>query len=632
VGNLISKGAVNLEERKYPKPVPSLRHLFALLLVLALIRGLIYAVVVPLWHAADEVNHAEYVMFILRERRLPQPGDAVPELRRDLLASLVESDVSASQRGFTGGDLLSDAPPAIPGPSEFLHPPTYYLIEALALWPLAHHDVMTQAYVARIVSMLIGMATLRMVILSARLLFSEQPWLMLGIPLLVLFIPAHTFTNSTINNDQLAELVMSVFFYLWLLIFKSGLSAGRIVGVIIITLIGLFTKRTTAISVPLSLVALLILASRRLENVKRWHWWSICLGLTIGVVCLGAAILHPGAVAGWYASSAKGASLSSFKAKSGEHSMHLSLGPGRESISIYQVLPPQTVEALQGEEVSFGVWINGDKDAVVLLQISDGSHNYREVAEVTANWQFHKVSGFIDPNASELLVTVVVYGTQSADAYCDDMFLRKTNGDGENYLYNGSAERATWRLRPWVTDLLSKHQLLRLDPNIVQAVLDVEGSWPFRSILADSADNLFKLFWAVFGVREVYVSPLWYRILVITHLVSAAGLVLAWIRGHQRKNMVTRWQVESLCFCLIALIVTATVALIRGYPLGSMRFVPAGRYLYVAIVPYAISFVVGIASWIPRRYHPLALIVGAIALFCFDSLCLIYYIIPQWYI
>ncbi|MBC7251258.1 MAG: glycosyltransferase family 39 protein, partial [Anaerolineae bacterium] len=377
---------------------------------------MIYSIVIPLWHAADEVNHAEYIMFIVRERRFPQPGEAIPELRRDLWASLIESGIPTSQ--LVEGALLSETPPPIPGPSEFRHPPAYYVLEAMSLWPLVHHDVMIQAYAARIVSMLLGTLTLGVIVLSARTLFPEQPWLTLGVPLLVLFIPAHTFTNSTINNDQLAELLMSVFFYLWLLIFRSGVSAGLIAGVISVTALGLFTKRTTVLSVPLSLVALLILASRHLEHAKRWLRWTVFWGLIIGAIGLGTAALHRGAVASWYTSSPEGTSLSSSPVKSGKHSMQLTLVPGRKSITVYQVLPPQAVEALQGEKVSFGVWTSGSEDTNIQLQVSDGNHNYRKEAESTTDWQLHEVTRLIDPNASELRVTITVRSSSPVSVYC----------------------------------------------------------------------------------------------------------------------------------------------------------------------------------------------------------------------
>ena len=51
-----------------------MQRLLVLLLVLAFVRGLLYIAIIPLWHAADEANHTEYVLFILRENQLPRPG------------------------------------------------------------------------------------------------------------------------------------------------------------------------------------------------------------------------------------------------------------------------------------------------------------------------------------------------------------------------------------------------------------------------------------------------------------------------------------------------------------------------------------------------------------------------------
>ena len=607
------------------------RRLFVLLLVLALVRGLIYATIVPLWHAADEANHAEYVLFILRENQLPQRGSVAASLRREILASLWENDGGTAIPGLTPGALLGDIPPPIPGPSEFPHPPGYYLLLATVLRPLAHHDVTMLAYAARLASVFLGVISIGVAILSARTLFVGQPWSLWAAPILVLFIPAHTFSTSTINNDQLAEVVISVFFYLWILAFKMGLSWGKVIGLVGITLIGLFTKRTTAISVPLSLVAVTMLANRRLSKAQMRLRWGIPLALMASLVCVGVVSLHPEAVAGWYSSTGNVSQVSQVS-KNGKHSMRLVVDPANEGlVGAYQVLPSQALEMLRGKKVSFGAWVRGDSGSRVQLQILARRHQYQRDVAVTDEWQFYQVVGEIDQDASELRMVITAQASSPAEVYVDDLSLLTADSVEQSFLYNSSAESSAWTLRPWAKSLIAKLKWLRLNPNVVQSVLDVRETWRFRDILVGIVDNLFKLFWAVFGVREVYVGRIWFQLLTIVHLFAGVGLVRAWRRRHRSESPASHWQVELLSFALLAVIVAVIAAIARGYPLGTMRFVPAGRYLYVITVPYSLLMVTGIGSWIPRRYHSLAIIATMVMLVSFDALCMFYYIIPRWY-
>ncbi len=608
------------------------QRLFVFLLAVALVRGLMYAVAIPLWHASDEANHTEYVLFILWENRLPQPGDVAADVRREILASLWEDERTAPVTHSSPGALLGETPPSIPGPSEFSHPPIYYLFIATLLRPLAHHGVTTLAYAARLGSVLLGVTSLGLTILAARAFFSRRPWAVWAIPVLVLFIPAHTFSNSTINNDQLAEVVMSVFFYLWVLAFQKGLSWRKAFALIGIALIGLYTKRTTAISVPLILVGAIIVAGRRLSGADRRWRWGILLALVAVGVCLAVVALDSEAVAGWYATG--NVSRSNHVNKSGEHSMHLAVDPVDKNLdraTVYQVLPPQALEIVRGKEVTFGLWTKGNQDAKIQLGIGDGSHWYQKSVTGTDDWQFHQIRGVVGQNAPELRMWMAAQASASADVYVDDLSLLVTHGDGQNVLYNGSAEKSAWMLRPWVKALAAKLEWLRLDPNGVQSVLDVGESWRFRDILVGIVDNLFKLFWATFGVRQVYVGQMWFYLLAVVHLFAGVGLVRAWIRHCRAESHIPRWLVEFLLFALLSAIVAVFAAIARGYPLGSMRFVPAGRYLYVVMVPYAFLMVTGIGSWIPRRYHSLAVVAATVMLVSFDALCMFYYVIPQWY-
>ena len=478
------------------------KRFLPLLVALALVRGTIYSIVVPLWQAPDEPSHFEYVKLILERRTLPKEDDLSVRIRKEIVTSLIEQDTGRYMPGFVIPPevLITPEPPDIPGPSQLSNSPSYYLLNAFLLAPLEEQDMATQAYAARLVSVALSALVVVVAFLTASELFPEEPFLTLGIPTLVLFIPAHTFMTSTINNDHLAELICSLFVYLSVRAFKRGISFWSGLSLVLLMLLGTWTKSTALMMIPSAGIGLLLSLSGRIASrSRRWRWALLGLVVAIGVGLIAL-----------------------------------------------------TVDFRAGE------------------------------------------AG------------------------------QETNAVG-------------WDLKPWVYRVAKDWLHFRYAPKIVHSLVDWGKSLQYPQLYLSGMRLLFETFWARFGARYLALDASWYLVLAIVNLASIAGLALLAIRAKRNgKQRLASWQVKGLLYLFACAVITLALVVLRTHPLEypsgpsnapHLDF-PHARYLYVAIVPMATLFMVGLREITPSRWHPLGFPLFVTSLFLFDTICLLGYVVP----
>src|SRR3990172_3278888 len=149
--------------------------LLVIILALALIRGVLYASVVPPWQTPDEPKHFEYVALLQDKGRLISHEDADPVLQREIISSMRSYDFwkfgyangpEATSRSFQ--DIWKDSP------TQLHRPPLYYLIVSPFYRLALDMPVDFQLYVVRLVSVLLGVLTVLMVFLAARTIFPRD--------------------------------------------------------------------------------------------------------------------------------------------------------------------------------------------------------------------------------------------------------------------------------------------------------------------------------------------------------------------------------------------------------------------------------------------------------------------------
>lgn len=227
-------------------------YLFPLFLALSLVRGILYASIVPPWQAPDEIAHFEYISLLYQERHFLQPADASPLLQRRIISSMYENrfwSYIPYPEPVTMPLSLAETP--FVGPSSVLGRFSLaYLLSALFFGPVFYQDIVTQLYAMRLVSVILGMLVVAMAFLTVRELFPDDNFLLVTVPAWIVFLPQHTYINSSVSDGNLAELLVSILICGVVVGFKRGLSLRRVVLIALLPPLSLLTKATTSFIIP----------------------------------------------------------------------------------------------------------------------------------------------------------------------------------------------------------------------------------------------------------------------------------------------------------------------------------------------------------------------------------------------
>jgi hypothetical protein len=255
-----------------------------LVLALALIRGIIYAAVVPPWQAPDEPAHFERVRAALVaeewQGKSEDPG-WYHELRDSLyifgfgnyIAQELGSKPDQPLRDYIG--LYHEIYGGLYGSRL-----TYALIGApLFLTPT--QNITLQLYLVRLNMVLMGVGIVLLAYLTARTAFPQHPFIFWGVPILILFNPQHSHMLSTVNNGNLAELLTATFFYLSVRGLREGFSRGLAFAILVSALVAMWAKATAYfLVVPIGVLGLIYLWRYR----HLWRWLFLLLILLTGVI------------------------------------------------------------------------------------------------------------------------------------------------------------------------------------------------------------------------------------------------------------------------------------------------------------------------------------------------------------
>jgi len=259
-----------------------------LLLGLALVRGLLYASIVPPWQAPDEPAQFERTRAALSSAEWRSTSaDRLP-----WYDSLVQSLFTFDFWDFLPGARRVYSPDA--PLNQYLTPYqeayrglygnrfTY----ALMGWPLflaRNLDITLQLYLVRLNTVLMNTAIIGLAYLITRTIFPHDPFLIFGVPLLILFNPQHTHLLATVNNGNLAELFTAAALYFMVKGVVQGFSGLNILAVMGFSFIAMWTK-ATAYFLPFTIAVIGLFYLWRYRG--RWPWL-----LPLGLILVGAIYL-----------------------------------------------------------------------------------------------------------------------------------------------------------------------------------------------------------------------------------------------------------------------------------------------------------------------------------------------------
>jgi hypothetical protein len=602
----------------------------ALLVGLALVRGLLYGGIAWPWYAPDEPDHAELALLTREFGPDVAPEQTNHDLRLAIAQSLYEWRVTDRP------PRPEDAAPGRWAGQIGRQPPLYYLIAGWAAGLAPDGDIVGQLQAMRLASAVLGALVVAAIYLAGRLLDPAEPLLALGLAGVALFQTTVGALSGAVSNDILA--VLGVTLTLAACIHLAWAPAGGarpiVVGGLALALaltVAVLAKRTTAFVTIPALLALAIAATPGVLGWLRarrltWIGAGVALGglLIFGVVLLGGAEEQ---AAGWRGFQAERAP--SPAPTDGRHVMQL----GRDAPSglIQQRLTSAQLVAMRGQTVTVGMWARAGqataepRPVTVRLELKVGGRT--SFADATARpgdeWQFVSVTAPVGPTTSAgaisastqsggspLLIdgaTLVVGSFAGAPTAAGPTTLVWEGRSAVNLMDNPGFEERPFGLRPWAQRVVER--LI----NRPYAYLFDDDRWPGRTPETweewqiNILEPFFETLWGRLGrTTDLNLPPWWYRAHAVLLSAACVGGLVAGVVALARRRVTARH--AGLGALLALTLLGSAVVAVGPYVLGIYAGPPFGRYFLPALLPLAAIYVGGLVLATPRSFRPLALL------------------------
>jgi 4-amino-4-deoxy-L-arabinose transferase-like glycosyltransferase len=221
-----------------------------------LLIGVLYAVYTPAWQAPDEPAHYNYVRYLAENGRFPvlRYGDYPHAYLEQIKAARFPPEM-----------------PIEPIRYEFWQPPLYYVL-ATPIYRLFDGALVP----LRLLSVVLGAGVVVMAYAIALAVRPGDTTLALAVAAFVAFVPMHLTMMASVNNDALAELLLAIVVLFLIRLTRkprdNDQASPRLAHLVIIGLLlglGLVTKATVYVVIPLALIALLAIERRPVPFAQR---------------------------------------------------------------------------------------------------------------------------------------------------------------------------------------------------------------------------------------------------------------------------------------------------------------------------------------------------------------------------
>lgn len=244
------------------------------MLALTLVRGLLYAVLIPPWQAPDEPGQFERAKAALSAQDWASTSANGPAWYDDLSQSLFTfamwDFLDGKRPGYVAGQPLSRYitlyNEAYDG--QYGSQPTYAAIG----WPILFApgaSIVSQLYLVRLNMVLMNLAVIYLIYRLVQTIFPQNRFLIVGVPLLILFHPQHTHLTSTVNNGNLAELLATAALYFMVRGIMRGFSWPVVLAMFVCTIVAMWAK-ATAYFLPFAIATIGLFYLWRYR--RRWYW------------------------------------------------------------------------------------------------------------------------------------------------------------------------------------------------------------------------------------------------------------------------------------------------------------------------------------------------------------------------
>ena len=579
------------------------------ILLIGLIHGLIYLALLPPWQHYDEPNHFEYAWLVANWRRIPQPGEYDPGMRREVAQSMIDHGFYEGL-GYVPDLTVADGKIPIGTYSQLGDPPVYYVLVALPVGLLKNQSIEIQLYGARMMSvglMLISLIGIYGLISELTNSGSPLRWV---IPGGVALLPGYVELMSAVNSDVGAAAFMAIVLWGSIRLVKRGWQLGTVVWSGITVGLCLFTKETAYMAAPVWMISVAL--SLLPGKWKRLGWIALAVvGLFITVISIGwgdayqwyRATYQPGETREVSAGPLIGGAFFALQIEDPNQQ-------DGQNTQLSQLILADTVQALRGRTVTIGAWMWADAPVTTLLPVltafkeDRGANQAMQTVEIGIEPMFYAYQTTVPGNATHLQIHLSSANMGSAaqgNVYLDGVVLAAgehpldrapvwdsagaesgTWGDVQiiNLVRNASAEESGPRVYPWVDQLGSRFIPDNGRPSLLlYSMMDLERTGSYYQA---TAKNLLQTFWGKFAWGHVIMQGrAAYKILTWVTIFGVLGCCL----GIWRK--VPKYQWSAIGVLALAMLGVWGFTLVRGvfYIIYINSFIPSARYAYPVIGP-----------------------------------------------
>jgi hypothetical protein len=603
--------------RKSFQNFTSKNYLFLAIMLVGIIHGVIYLIVVPPWGHYDEPTHFEYAWMIANRNDFPKAGEYDAALRRQILESMLMHRFY-ELRGWDA-DLAHLHDPVNIGINQIGDPPVYYFLASIPLRFMRLQSIDAQMLACRFVSFLLFLlAVLVGWKFSGEIAREGNPirWM---IPLSMVLMPALVELMTAVSNDSAAVLVFSLFLYFSIKLIKYGPHLRTILTLVLLVVIGLFTKSSTWLMGIAFLIALILSFFR--EKRMLIGWGIVVIGILVSFLIL----FEWGDAALWYRSTEQNEPTREEVQINGNSSYAIDLVDESADYSpaLYQTLINGDVNEISGAVVTIGAWMWADQPVEAypprFMFINSKGQKWIRTRPVMLTTQptffTYKVRLPVEPGRAYIVLKPFDDGTKTGKIYYFNPVLAQgrynltkipnfsdvnaSRGEWagrsfKNLVRNAGTIQAWPKFRDYVY-IFANAIDYRLAEGLGHVIysLDYKGTaWYSKTTLA----VIFRSFWAKFGWGEITLmgaKP--YRALYIAMIVMLIGCLLGF-----RKKL--SWSgLQIFLWLSLNIFFSLGYAWFTGISMNSYidrPSIPVARFIFPTIFAILAIFNFGWENWI----------------------------------
>ncbi len=536
-----------------------------LTLLLVLAHSLFRLAITPPWGFSDEPAHFEVVEYLAKHWQWPTLATADLAIRQEI------SDTS-------------DRLPCLPdepwtntciGVNQYDELPLFHLLQAIVQIAIPLPGLIQRLYLARCVSLGLSLLTAWLAFQLALEVWDRR-WKPAALVVLVMGTNfSYIGSMLAVNNDTLAVCSVTFLAFATVRLLKRGLAIGNLLLWVVAIGTCFLTKSSTLIA---SLVALALVAG---QLSLRWVQPKFIV-LAFALASLGgcAALTTWTGQPGWNVSADH-----NLASPAGSRVLSLSSGT-----SGFQGLPPQSVEALRGQEVTLRAAVYASNAVPVQISIVSfpDSYAYAEAETSPGDWSNVVLVTRIPKDAQ--YVDIVLSGSPDSVTLWDGIALFDSS-QSRQWIFNGDGETIAPMFIPRVGNIFIAGR--SLNERLVM-IYDLPRSLYFYPL---EARYLFSTFWGGWGWNHVSLSKSVIGIYALITGLSGLGLSLWWLTLYRRQSPAA--SVTLIASIWLALLVAAILSqsILRvDYPQATYPFTIYGsaRYAFPIMAPFSVLIVAGL--------------------------------------